>query len=61
MTRSESQKRATLKYNAKHYKRVPLDMTWPEYEELVQAAGNAGEPVNTYIKKAVKSRVKTKK
>lgn len=44
-------------YAKKKYKRIPLDVTLPMYEELKTAAENAGESVNGYIKKAINDRM----
>lgn len=49
------------KYNneyAKHrLKRVPLDMQLWQYDRLKSAADFLGEPVNTFIKKAIAMRI----
>ena len=57
MAYSEAQKNATLKYQKKTYKRIPLDVRHEDYERLAQAAADAGEPVATYIKNAVRERM----
>ena len=47
----------TKEYAKKNLKRVPLDMPISDYETLRAAAEDAGEPVNTYIKKAIVMRI----
>ena len=59
MTVTEAQLRATAKYKAKNYKRIPLDVRIEEYEELKQAADKAGESVNGYIKEALRRRIES--
>lgn len=51
----EKQKR----YNSKHIKRVNLDMQKTFYDELKACADELGEPVNTFIKKAIRTRIDT--
>lgn len=51
MAATEAQARATAKYKAKTYKRVPLDIRNEEYDRLKEIAGDTA--VNTYIKKAL--------
>ena len=49
---------ATARYRAKAIKRVPLDVQKIFYDKiLVPAAQEAGEPVNSYIKKAINMRL----
>ena len=48
---------ASRKYKEKSIKRVPLDMQLTDYEALKAAAAAAGEPVNTYIKRAIQERI----
>lgn len=57
MTTKEAKIKAQLKYAATKLKRVPLDMKIAEYDELKQAATNAGESVNGYIKNAIRQRM----
>lgn len=57
MTYSESQKKATLKYQKSHYKRIPLDVTHEKYEEIKVSAQESGETVNGYIKTAIDQRL----
>lgn len=54
---SEAHKRAQYKYNAANIKRIPLDVQLSEYDIIRQHADAAGEPVNTYIKTAIRSRI----
>ena len=51
----EKQKR----YHAKHIRRVNLDMQKTFYDELKACADELGEPVNTFIKKAIRTRIDT--
>ena len=44
-----------------HYKRVPLNLKFDEYEALKEAADACNEPVNTYIKKAINERIQKQK
>ncbi len=53
MAVSEAQARATAKYKAKNYKRVPLDLRKEEYDALKEQADSM--PMNTFIKKALNS------
>lgn len=58
MPTSDAQKKATLKYKAKHYKRVPLELSKEYYDtKLKPAADAAEESVNGYIKKAIDMRI----
>ena len=45
------------KYQHDHYKRVALNIKFDEFEVLKAAADAAGEPVNTFIKRAIKMRI----
>lgn len=57
MTASKAQLKANYKYKAKTYKRIPLDYPISDYAALQQAARDAGESVNGYIKNAIKQRM----
>lgn len=47
-----------LKYKAENMKRIPLDVKKEWYDTVLKpAADAAGEPVNTFIKKAVMYRI----
>lgn len=46
-----------IDYAKKNIKRVPLDMQISDYEKLENAAKQAGEKVNAYIKKAIRQRM----
>ena len=48
---------ASKEYKARSIKRVPLDMLLTDYEDLKAAADKAGEPVNTFIKAAIRERI----
>lgn len=58
---SEEKKKYNMEYAKKNIKRVPLDMLKSDYEKLQAAAAAAGEPVNTYIKKAIADRMEKEK
>lgn len=53
MSVSEAQKRATLKYNKEHIKRIPLDVQKEEYTRIQEHAAARGESVNGFIKRAI--------
>ncbi len=54
MSIRETQKR----YNASNIKRIPLDMQKQFYIDVLKpAADSKGEPVNTFIKNSVMSRI----
>ena len=57
MTVSKAQLQAVYKYKAKSYKRIPLDVKLSEYDEIKAAADAAGQPINTYIKQAIRQRI----
>ena len=59
MTYSEKKKEYNIEYTKRAMKRVPLDMKKEEYEKLQAAAAAAGEPVNTYIKRAIAARMES--
>ena len=52
-----NQKEYIKNYRADKLKRVPLDMQLADYERLKQAATEAGQAVNAYIKQAIKERL----
>ena len=58
MASTEAQKRASMKYTAKTYRRIPLDVRKEYYEVIAKAAEAAGESVNGYIKKAIEERIR---
>ena len=57
MPLTEAQKKANIKYREKSIKRIPLDVQKEKYEQIKAAADNAGEKVNSYIKRAVDERM----
>lgn len=57
MAYSEASKRATIKYQREHLKRVPLSLKVEEYAQVKAAADSVGESVNGYIKSAVRARL----
>lgn len=56
---SEKKKAYNIRYQREKMKRIPLDVQFPEYELIKQAAINNGESVNGYIKKAIFSRIES--
>jgi len=58
---NQTQNKASQKYHKEHMKRIPLSVQITEYETIKAAAQAAGEPVNTYIKNAIRARMDTKK
>lgn len=57
MAYSEASKRATIKYQREHLKRIPLSVPLEFYESLKAAADITGESVNGYIKAAILQRM----
>lgn len=57
MTYNDVQKRATEKYKKANYKRIPLDVPTAFYDNLKNAADQAGESVNGFIKQSVNERI----
>lgn len=55
MSYSESSKKATAKYKAREYKRIPLDVRVSEYNEIADHCSKAGKTVNGYIRQLIKS------
>ena len=45
-------------YRKKNLKRVPLDLSIEKYQEVKAKADELGEPVNSFIKKAIDDRLK---
>ena len=55
---SDAQKRATAKYKAEKYKRVPFDVPIPFYEETIKpAVEQSGMSLNGFLKEAVLNRI----
>ena len=54
---SDHSKQKHLEYAKQKIKRVPLDMQLDEYDRLKQAATNAGMPVNSWIKTAIREKM----
>lgn len=57
MATSKAQQKATAKYKAKTYKRIPLDYPLSEYDDLKRGAAASGESVNGFIKSAIRERL----
>lgn len=58
MKTNEAQVKATLKYKAKAYKRIPLDVRIEEYEELKAYTDKSGETINGFIRRIIKENIK---
>lgn len=54
---SEAKKKAVIKYAAKTYKRVPLDIRKEDYVTIKAVADRLGESVNGFIKQAIAERM----
>lgn len=54
---SEAKKRANQKYDAKTYKRVPLNIRKEDYVTIKAVADRLEESVNGFIKKAIAERM----
>lgn len=61
MTYSENKRKYNDKYRQEHVKRIPLDVQKEKYEEIKNAADDAGETVNGYIKKSIDMRLSSDK
>lgn len=57
MTYNEKKKAYNHQYTKKHYKRIPLEVTFEKYDEIKAAAESQSEKVNEFIKKAIDSRL----
>lgn len=53
MPRTKASNDAQYRYNAKHLKRVPLDMQIKDYALLKAHAEARGESINGFIKRAI--------
>lgn len=58
MGTSDAQIKATLKYKAKAYKRIPLDVRIEEYEALKKHTEKSGETINGFIRRIIKENTK---
>lgn len=58
MGTSEAQVKATMKYKAKAYKRIPLDVRVGEYEALKEYTEKTGESINGFIRRIIKENIK---
>lgn len=62
MKTTDAQKRASIKYAAANYKRVPLDLNKDYYENILKpAATAAGLAVNAFIKEAIAEKIERDK
>lgn len=61
MATSKAQVEATLRYKAKAYKRIPLDMKIEEYEALKQYTDKTGESINGFIRRIIKENIDEEK
>ena len=57
MAISEAQAKATLKYKAKAYKRIPLDVKTEEYDALKKYTERTGESINGFIRRIIKENI----
>lgn len=57
MTYNSKTKQYVYDYKAEKIKRIPLDVQTSFYDEIKAAADQAGEPVNSYIKEAIRQRM----
>ena len=57
MPRTKASNEAQYRYNAKHLKRVPLDLPLDFYAALKSAAESCGSSVNGYIKDALREKI----
>ena len=58
MSLTEAQSRSRVNYAKRKLKRVPFDVQKEYYEEVLKPiADSVGEPVNTFIKKAIEERI----
>ncbi len=53
MVYTEARNRATQKYKAKAYKRIPLDLRKEDYERIKEHCDSFNIPVNTFIKNLI--------
>lgn len=58
---NESKKQYDLEYKKKYLKRVPLDLTLSQYEELKSHCQERSESVNGFIKRAITETIKRDK
>ena len=61
MAYNESAYKASQKYKAAHIKRIPFEVQIEEYEAIKEAAENAGQRVNAYIKESIRMRMEQDK
>ena len=57
MATSKAQMQATIKYKAKAYKRIPLDVKIEEYEALKEFTDKNGESINGFIRRIIKENI----
>lgn len=58
MAYTDAQKKATNKYKAKAYKRIPLDVKLEEYDALKKYTERTGESINGFIRRIIKENIK---
>ncbi len=59
MATSKAQVEATLRYKAKAYKRIPLDIRIEEYEALKHYTDKTGESINGFIRRIIKENIES--
>ncbi len=57
MTMTEKRKEYLYQYAKEKLKRIPLNVTLSEYDDLKAAAAGAGLSVNGFIKLAIKEKI----
>ena len=57
MTMTEKRKEYLYQYAKEKLKRIPLNVSLSEYDDLKTAAAEAGLSVNGYIKLAIKEKI----
>lgn len=57
MSTSQAQIKATQKYKAKAYKRIPLDVRIEEYHALKAYTDQTGESINGFIRRIIRENI----
>ena len=57
MATSEAQKKASVRWQAAHYRRIPLDVYPEEHERLKKISAAAGQSLNGWIKTAIAEKI----
>lgn len=59
MPASKAQIRATMKFNKKNYKRVPLDLRYTEYEAVLKHKKETGESIAGFFKRMIRENLQS--